>query len=175
MNRMMQSIVLGFLLNVLSMAALATDTDALIIAGYQNCRFDKVTVFIKGGVIPAQQTRDATVEGELATIGLDFDRAVPAAMAVLKRFGVTDVGVERRGYQGCLGATSGKYVEAVASYCEDRLIRAEIRIDGKVFATHSDPKLSFGNFVARERIRLRSSGIWDAPRVVVNADECAPP
>jgi hypothetical protein len=125
-------------------------------------------------VISAQHTRDATVEAELAATGLGFERAVPAAITVLQRFGVKDVSVERRGYEECQQPTTIKYAEAIGVYCGDRLVSAEIRVDGKVFAQSTDPALSFEDFVARERVRLRSSGIWDAPRVVVNANECAP-
>lgn len=146
---------------------------AQIIGVYENCRFANVTVVVSDSGIP----KNVGVEAEIAAAKSgNLDDATRAAKQVLDLYGISQISVERRGYSGCAKPSSGKYVQALGHYCEGQLVRAEILIDGRVFAQQSDEKQSFEDFVEHQRQRLRKQGILDEPQVTVQNDEnCAQP
>lgn len=146
----------------------ASANEATIVALYQDCKFVTSTVVVQSPALAG-----AAREAELSATNVEFDAAIGPMIAVLKRHGVTTIDVERRGYAGCAPPNTGKFVEAVADYCGERLLSAEIKVDRNVFKRLDSPAVSFEEFVANAVQELRRSGIWDSPRIVVNSDsEC---
>lgn len=149
-------------------------TDGVRIIGvYENCSFRNVTVVVQNPTV----AHHVSVEAEIAAAGKSsFDQASTAARQVLENYGIKDVTLEQRGYSGCARPASGKFVEAVGMYCDGKLVRAEILVDGKVFASRTDQRLSLDDFVGRQRKRLQAQGIVEEPKITVQNDQnCAPP
>ena len=146
---------------------------AQIIGLYENCRFTNVAVFTSNSSLP----ENVGVEAEIAAAKAgSFDQATRAAKEVLHSYGLDQVQVERRGYAGCAPAASGKFVEALGHYCEGKLIKAEILVDGKLFASMTENTRSFEEFVASQKQRLKKQGIPDEPKITVQNDQsCVQP
>ncbi len=147
--------------------------NAQIIGVYEECHYKNIVVIVADVDVPG----NASVEAEIAAAAsTNFDDAALAAKQVLNNYEVKSIAVERRGYDGCAKASSGQYVQALGHYCEGQLIRAEILVDGRVFATYSDKKLTFEDFVEQQRKQLQEKGIVEEPQVTVqNAENCEPP
>ncbi len=104
-----------------------------------------------------------------------FDGALPHASRALKQFGIQTIKIKRQGFDGCSNVTSGKFVQAIGNYCGDRLVSAELRVDGQLMVKKTGGLSSFEAFVDESLIVLRRRGIWDRPRVEVNSEGACEP
>lgn len=161
------------ILTLLSGAWSAAYASAQIIGVYENCHFKSAIVIVTDASVPG----NISVEAEIAAAeSKSFDDATAAAKQVLTNYGIKPVAVERRGYDGCARPSSGEYVQALGHYCEGHLVRAEVLVDGRVFATLPDKKITFEDFVELQRKRLREKGIFEEPQITVqNAENCEEP
>jgi hypothetical protein len=163
---------------VLWSASPALGADATMVGVYENCQFVTGSVFVEGDDLSVEEKASASAAVESAIIRYGFDGALPYASRALKRYGIQAIRIKRQGFEGCGNVTSGKFVQAIGNYCGDRLVSAEIRVDGKVIIKKTGDLASFEAFVDDALIELRRQGIWDQPRVEVNSDgtcEPAPP
>ena len=145
--------------------------DALIIGVYKDCRLVSGTVMLQSAPTAEAQTAVAKAEALMATAG--FEAALPDMVKLLERHGIRDTEVRRQGFLGCKTPSSGKFVEAVGSYCGVELVSAEIRVDGKLFAREANPEQSLDQFVDAAVSKLQRDGIWDRPRVTIEtATDC---
>ncbi len=149
-------------------------SEATIVGVFENCKFITSTVFVKNDDISAQEAQQIAAEAELSRPQTDnFEQSVPPVVDALKRRGVQSVTLDRQGFAGCAPAGTGKFVEAIATYCGAKLVNAEIKIDREVFAIRKNPASSFDSFVQTSLRDLHRAGIWDPLRIVVNSDgEC---
>jgi len=154
-----------WVLALLPIAAIADD--ATIIGVYENCQFVTSTV-----VVDKSELLGAAAQAESAATGLGFDEAVGAMVGELERRGVKTISVRRQGFAGCAPASSGNFVEAIADYCGERLVNAAVKVDTVIFAQTQTPDASFEQFVRDTARKLRQSGIWDTPKIVINSNEC---
>ena len=161
------------ILTLLSGAWSIVYANAQIIGVYEQCHYKNTVVIVADVDVPS----NASVEAEIAAAESGtFDEATLAAKQVLNSYDVKSIAIERRGYDGCAKASSGQYVQALGHYCDGKLIRAEILVDGQIFATYSDKKLTFEDFVEQQRRQLQEKGIFEEPQVTVqNAENCEPP
>lgn len=162
-------------LGVIWVAAVSTSYagNARIIGLYENCRFANVAVFTNNGLLPDNVAVEADIAAAKAG---SFEQATRAAKEVLHSYGLDDVQIERRGYTGCAPSATGKFVEALGHYCEGKLIKAEIFIDGKLFASQTDQTHTFEEFVESQKQRLKKQGIPDEPKITVENDQsCVQP
>ncbi len=156
-------------------ATTAFAADAVVIGVYANCQPVSSTVMIKPGTVPEPDAQTAVAKAEALTAAAGFDQALPQVVKILERYGVKETEIRRQGYGGCEPPTSGKYVEALGSYCGAQLVSAEVRVDGKLFLRQANPDQSLEDFVSAATRQLRRKGIWDRPRVSVsNAEGCEP-
>lgn len=157
----------------LTLSSASYASSAQIIGIYENCRFANVTVVTSNGSVPG----NAGLEAEIAAAKANsFDQAARMARDVLANYGLNKIEIERRGYAGCAPNLSGKYVEALGFYCEGKLVKAEILVDGQVVASQTGQEHSFEDFVAMQRRTLKQRGIPDEPKITVQNDQnCAQP
>lgn len=149
--------------------------DATMVGIYENCRFVTGSVIVEGDDLSVEEKASASAAVESAIIRYGFDGALPYASRALKRHGIQTIKIKRQGFDGCGNLTSGKYVQAIGNYCGDRLVSAEIRVDGKVVVKKTGGLSSFEAFVDDSLIELRRQGIWDRPRVEVNSEGACEP
>lgn len=161
---------------VAGLAAVATPrtawaSQAVIVEVYENCKLiDTNAIIDKDALNPAEA---AEVKARIAAASKDPQVAVPRIAQILKDHGIDDVAVSRQGLEGCEPMTSGKYVEAVGTYCGPELKSAEVFVDRKSFISRSDPDMSFAEFLRAAVKRLRAKGIYDRPVVSIqNAPDC---
>lgn len=146
-------------------------SQAVIVEAYHNCELSDTSVIIQKGALSVRE--DAEVKARIAAASKDPQAAVPRIAQILKNHGIDDIKVSRQGFEGCEPETSGKYVEAVGTYCGARLTRAEILVDRKSFMSKTDPNVSFAEFLRNAEKRLRAQGIYDRPVVSIeNAPNC---
>jgi len=143
----------------------ASADDAVIIGVYENCEFVTSTV-----VVDKPELLGAAAQAELAANGLGFEQGIGAMVGELERNGVKTISVRRQGFEGCAPPSSGNFVEAIANYCGERLVNAEVRVDTVVFAQTRIPNASFERFVRDTAQKLKQRGIWDTPRIVINSN-----
>jgi len=152
-------------------ASTARAADAVVVEVYQNCRLSDTNVIISEGVLTPQE--NAEVKARVAAAGKDPRTAVPRLVQILKDYGVADVEISRQGSERCEPVTSGKFVEAVGTYCGPDLRHAEVLVDRTSFYTGSGPDLSFERFLKDSVKRLRAQDIYDRPVVSIqNAPDC---
>lgn len=152
-------------------AAPAEASKAVIIEVYQNCRLTDTSVVIGTGALSPSE--DAEVKARVAVASKDPRASVAKIAQILKNHGIDDIKVSRQGFQGCEPVTSGKYVEAIGTYCGAKLRHAEVLVDRKHFMTKTDPRTSFAEFLDQAVRRLRAHGIYDRPMVSIdNAPDC---
>ncbi len=145
----------------------ALGEDAVIVGVYEDCKLVTSTV-----IVDRPQLFGARARAESAARGLGFEEGVSAMIRELEAGGAESISVQRRGFAGCAPASSGNFVEAVATYCAERLISAEVRVDRVVFAQTRATGVSFEDFVRNTQRRLQQSGVWDTPRIVIHSNEC---
>jgi hypothetical protein len=153
----------------------AHGAEATMVGVYENCQFMTGSVFVEGDDLSAEEKASASAAVESALIRYGFDGALPYASRALKRYGIQTIKIKRQGFDGCGNITSGKFVQAIGNYCGDRLVSAEIRVDGKVMVKKTGGLSSFEAFVDESLIELRRQGIWDRPRVEVNSEGTCEP
>lgn len=152
-------------------AALAQASEALVVELYENCQLIDTNVVIEPGVLTPEKT--AEVKARVNAVSGEARAAMPRIVQVLKNHGIEDVEVSRQGFAGCEPQTSGKYVEAVGTYCGATLRRAEVLVDQESFYSVSEPGMSFEEFLNGATKRLREQGIPDRPLVSIeNAPDC---
>ena len=152
----------------------AYSSEATIVGVYENCKFVTSTVFVKDDGISTQDAQQIAVEAEMSRLQTDnFDQSIPPVVDALKRHGIKSITLDRQGFAGCAAPGTGKFVEAIATYCGAKLINAEIKIDREVFSSRKNPSSSFDAFVQTSIRDLHRAGIWDPLRIVVNSEgEC---
>ena len=163
-------VLLGTLFSLPGFAA-----DALIIGVYKDCRVVSGTVMIQPAAIPDADAQNAVAKAEAMLARAGFEAALPDMVKLLESYGIRDTEIRRQGFLGCKTPGSGKYVEAVGSYCGVQLVNAEIRVDGKLFVREANPKRSLDQFVDAAVSRLQRDGIWDRPRVTIETAADCPP
>lgn len=163
------------LAGVMWAASSAYGADATMVGVYENCQFVTGSVFVEGDDLSAEEKASASAAVESAIIRYGFDGALPHASRALKRYGIQSIKINRQGFEGCGYVTSGKFVQAIGNYCGDRLVSAEIRVDGKVMVQKTGDLSSFEAFVDESLVDLRRQGIWDRPRVEVNSEGACEP
>lgn len=146
-------------------------SEAVIVEVYEGCNLSDTNVVIGEGALTPHDS--AEVKARIAAASKDSQAAVPRIAQILKNHGIDDVRVARQGFEGCEPKTSGKYVEAVGTYCGPRLTHAEVLVDRKSFMSVSEPQVSFDEFLRGAVKRLRGRGIFDRPVVSIeNAPKC---
>lgn len=156
---------------ILITAPLARASQAVIVEVYENCKLADTNAVIDEGALTPHET--AEVKARIAAASKDPQVAVPRIAQILKDQGIDDVEVSRQGFEGCEPVTSGKYVEAVGTYCGSELKHAEVFVDRKSFVSKNEPNTSFAEFLRTAVKRLREKGIFDRPVVSIeNAPDC---
>lgn len=151
--------------------AVAQASQAVIVEVYENCELVDTNAVIDEGALTPHET--AEVKARIAAASKDPQVAVPRIAQILKDHGIDDVEVSRQGLEGCEPVTSGKYVEAVGTYCGSELKHAEVFVDRKSFVSKNEPNTSFAEFLRTAVKRLREKGIFDRPVVSIeNAPDC---
>ncbi|MDH3693282.1 MAG: hypothetical protein OER96_01755 [Gammaproteobacteria bacterium] len=152
----------------------AFSSEATIVGVYENCKFVTSTVFVNGDDMSTQDAQQIAVEAEMSRLQTDnFDQSIPPVVDALKRHGIKSITLDRQGFAGCGNPGTGKFVEAIATYCGAKLINAEIKIDRETFSSRKNPESSFDAFVQTSLRDLHRAGIWDPLRIVVNSEgEC---
>lgn len=147
-------------------------SDAVIVELYRDCKLADTTVIIEEGVLAPEQNAEVKARAAVAAAS-DPDAALPRIARILKEYGVDEVDVARQGFEGCEPRSSGKYVEAVGTYCGPTLARAEVLVDRQSMITRSDPDMTFEAFLRAAVLELRGQGIYDRPVVSIeNAPDC---
>lgn len=164
----------GILAGVLSIgifSSAAFSSEATIVGVYEDCKFLTSTVFVKSDELTTQDALQIAVEAEISRLQTDnFDQSIPPVVDTLKRHGIKSITLDRQGFAGCAAPGTGKFVEAIATYCGARLVNAEIKIDRELFSSRKNPKSSFDSFVKSALRDLHRAGIWDPLRIVVNSE-----
>lgn len=160
----------------LSQAAMAQesvdkDSQALVIELYENCQLIDTNLVIEPGVLTPEKA--AEVKARVNAVSGQPGVALPRIVQVLKNHGIEDVEISRQGFAGCEPQTSGKFVEAVGTYCGATLQRAEVLVDQESFYSVAQPGTSFEEFLDEATRRLQAEGIVDRPIVSIeNAPDC---
>jgi hypothetical protein len=145
-------------------------SEATIIGVYENCQPVSSTIIVSDEI---EQGDSIVAQAESAGLGRVFDQALPKMIATLERNGIKDISIQRRG--ACTAGQQGQFVEAVVGYCDDKISRAEILVDGDLFFSRSGTGVDFETFIAEAREKLRTIGITDDPRVSLSSNvDCGP-
>lgn len=146
-------------------------SEAVIVEVYQDCRLTDTNVVIDEQALAAHD--GAEVKARVAAASREPQLAVARIVEVLKEFGIDDVAVSQQGLAGCEPETSGKFVEAVGTYCGPELRYAEVFVDRESYVADSDPDTTFEEFLKDAVKRLRDEGVFDRPVVSIeNAPDC---
>lgn len=140
--------------------------EATIVGVYENCIAESSTIFLGPGRVEPTLEESIVAQAEAAGAGMSFDQALPLMIASLEHNGIENILVEKQGH--CDVGGRGKYVEAVAGYCDEELTRAELFVDGSVFFRQTGPDLVLDDFISEARMKLNSAGILTNPRVSLN-------
>ncbi|HSH42434.1 MAG TPA: hypothetical protein VK973_09970 [Arenicellales bacterium] len=162
-----------FLLLIAAMliASPARASQAVIVEVYEDCELIDTNVVIDDAALSPADS--AEVKARVAAAAQDPQMAVPRIVQILKEYGVDDVAVSQQGLAGCEPETSGKFVEAIGSYCGPELRHAEVIVDRQTFISRDNPGTSFEEFLREAVERLRAQGIYDRPVVSIeNAPDC---
>lgn len=168
-------IPIGLLIGLLASPGPVLSNEATIIGIFEDCLPVSSTIIVRGrpGELDLEQVDRIVAQAEAASSGLHFDQALPLMIASLEQNGIENIDVQKQGACGSVG--HGKFVEAVIGYCGEKANSAEILIDGDVFFRHSGTELDFDSFVNEARVRLKSVGIFQDPRVsLINISDCNP-
>lgn len=146
-------------------------SEAVVVELYRDCRVADTTVVIEDSVLdPAQR---AEIKARVAAAADDPATAVPKIIGILRNKGIDDIEITRQGFEGCEPDTSGKYVEAVGTYCGARLTRVELFVDRESVMSRDDPDMTLDAFLKQAVKDLRERGIYDRPLVhIQNAPDC---
>lgn len=149
----------------------AQASEAVVVELYRDCRLADTTIIIDEGILTPAQS--AEVKARAAAASQEPRAALPQIVRLLKSYGIEDVEVSRQGFGGCEPNTSGKYVEAVGTYCGAKLTRAELLVDRTSVMDRSDPDMTFDVFLREAVKKLKEQGIHDRPVVSIeNAPDC---
>ncbi len=140
--------------------------EATIVGVYENCIAESSTIFLGPGRVEPTLAENIVAQAEAAGDGKSFEQALPLMIASLERNGIKNILVEKQGH--CDVGGRGKYVEAIAGYCGERLASAELFVDGTVFFRQTGPELVLDDFISEARKKLNSAGILTNPRVSIN-------
>lgn len=144
---------------------------AVIVEVYQDCQLIDTNVVIDDQALSAEAA--AEVKARVAAVSGDLQMAVPRIVEVLKEHGIGDVSVSQQGAAGCEPETSGKFVEAIGTYCGHELRHAEVFVDRQSFISSDAPGTSFAAFLKNAAKQLRAQGVFDRPIVSIeNAPDC---
>lgn len=164
-----------FILTVLLLCASpARASQAEVVELYRDCQIVDITIIIDPGVLTPDQSAEVKARAA-AAVNDDPRAAMPRVVRLLKERGVGEVTINRQGFGGCEPDTSGKFVEAVGTYCGANLTFAEVRVDRQTLMSRDDPDMTFEEFLREAATRLREQGIYDRPVVSIeNAPNCEP-
>lgn len=156
---------------VLLVAGPAQASQAVIVEVYQNCELIDTNVVVDDQALSASES--AEMKARVAAAAQDRRMAVPRIVQILKRYGIDQVEVSQQGLAGCEPETSGKFVEAIGTYCGPQLRHAEVVVDQQTFMTADNPGMTFEAFLQDAAEELRAKGIYDRPVVSIeNAPDC---
>ena len=139
--------------------------EATIIGVYENCQPVSSTIIVSDEI---EQGDSIVAQTEAAGIGRSFDQALPKMIASLEKSGIKDISIQRRG--ACTQGQQGQFVEAMIGYCDEKISRAEILVDGDLFFSRSGTEVDFETFIAEAREKLGTIGIIDDPRVSLSSN-----
>lgn len=138
---------------------------------YQDCQLVDTNVVIDDQALAGGD--GAEVKARIAAATRDPQMAVPRIVQILKEYGIQDVSVSQQGLAGCEPETSGKFVEAIGTYCGPELRHAEVFVDRQSYVSSDGAGVSFETFLKDAVRRLREEGIFDRPVVSIeNAPDC---
>ena len=140
--------------------------EATIVGIYENCIAESSTIFLGPGRVEPTRAENIVAQAEAAGAGQSFEQALPLMIASLERNGIENILVEKQGH--CDVGGRGKYVEAIAGYCGEKLAQAELFVDGTVFLRQTGSELVLDDFISEARKKLNSAGILTNPRVSIN-------
>lgn len=156
----------GLILGLFWMPQEALGGEATIFGVYEDCQPVSSTVFVRSEQLSTAQTDNIAADAEAAGNGLEFDQALPAIIASLENNGIKDIQILRQG--DCNVRVESKFVETVVTYCDEKIINAELYIDGTVFFRQSGPKLVLDEFITAARRKLEAVGVFADPRFSLN-------
>lgn len=166
-----KAVCLQLLFAVLLFPPLAQASEAVIVEVYQDCRLIDTNVVIDDQALSGQDSGE--VKARVAAVSSDPELAVPRIVQVLKEHGIADVDVSQQGLAGCEPETSGKFVEAIGTYCGPELRHAEVFVDRQSYVSSDGSSVSFEAFLKDAVRSLREEGIFDRPVVSIeNAPDC---
>ena len=157
--------IVAGLVGVLALPQLLAANEATIIGVYEDCQPVSSTILVDEQI---EQSGRIVAQAEAAATGRDFEQALPLIIASLEKNGIRDISVQRRGV--CSQGDRGQFVEAVVGYCDEKVARAEIVIDGNLFFSRSDTDVDFETFISEAREKLRAIGITADPRVSLSSN-----
>jgi hypothetical protein len=164
--------VAGLLLVALFSAGQARASEAELVEIYRDCRLADITVIIKPGTLDPAQSAEVKARASTA-IHRDVQGALPRVVRMLKQNGIQDVRITRQGFGGCEPNTSGKFVEAIGTYCGPDLTHAELFVDRQSVMSVDGPETTFEAFLKEGVRKLKEQGIYDRPIVSIeNAPDC---
>ena len=171
-GRLLKALCAPLLLTAaLLFAPQAGASEAVIVEVYQDCELIDTNVVVDDRNLSAESS--AEVKARVAAASRDPQLATPRIVQILKQYGIEGVEVSQQGLAGCEPETSGKFVEAVGTYCGAELRHAEVFIDRQSFTSSDDPDTSFEAFLRNAVKQLRAQGIYDRPIVSIeNALDC---
>ena len=149
-----------------TLPGLASADEATIFGVYEDCVAISSTVLVKSSQLSVSQADDIAAQAEAAGYGLEFDQALPVMISSLEKSGIRNIEIQRQG--NCNVRSHGKYVEAVVDYCNEKVVKAEIHIDGTVFFQQHGAAIALGDFVNAARHKLEAAGIYGDPRFSLN-------
>ncbi len=151
-------------------ASTAGASSATLVAVYQDCRYVTGSVFLEAPGLSSEDKSGAVAAVESAIVRYGFEDALPHVSRMLRRYGVEYIKIDRRGHEGCVDRSTGRFVQVTGSYCGDQLVRAELYVDGKLVTEKSGDISSLDAFVDSSLVELRRRGIWDRPRVEISSE-----
>ena len=170
MKRTLYSSGIGLLAALLVLQSELRANEATIIGVYENCQPVSSTIILDDQI---EQSDGIVAQAEAAATGRTFDRALPRMIAVLERNGIKDISIQRRGK--CTEGQSTQFVEAMIGYCDEKISRAEIMVEGNLFFSRSGTEVDFETFIGEAREKLRTIGITGDPRVSLSSNvDCGP-
>lgn len=149
----------------ITLSEMSSANEATIIGVYENCQPVSSTILVSEQI---EQAHSIVAQAEAAGSGRSFDRALPDMIAALEKNGIKDISIQRRGV--CVEGQQGQFVEAVVGYCDDKISRAELLVDGDLFFSRTGTEVDFDTFISEAREKLRSIGITGDPRVSLSSN-----
>ena len=147
-------------------------SDAVVMEIYQNCRLADISVIIEESKLSPEDSAEATARIAAVT-SQDLEFATSRVIDLLYAYQIRDIELTRHGLGACDAQSSGKHVEAIATYCGSRLQSVDVLVNRETFSNTVDPDISLDQFLMETEVQLRQNGIFDQPLVSIeNAVDC---